>query len=64
MIDRRSDIVTELTASLNASIAFFRSLKPEELNKKVYADGAVINLLQKFGEFLKKNILKKPMSGL
>jgi hypothetical protein len=46
MIDRRSDIISELENSLNASIAFYRSLKPEELNVKVYQDGESWSAIQ------------------
>ena len=46
MIDRRSDIISELNDSLHASIAFFRSLKPEEIKKKVYEDGESWTVIQ------------------
>ncbi|MEJ2660886.1 MAG: DinB family protein [Desulfobacteraceae bacterium] len=48
MTDRRSEIISELEKSLHAAIAFYRSLKPEELGLKVYQDGeswAVIQVL-------------------
>jgi hypothetical protein len=46
MIDRRSDIISELEKSLNALIALYRSLKPEELNLKVYQDGESWTVIQ------------------
>jgi hypothetical protein len=46
MIDRRSEIISELEASLHASIAFFRSLKPEEIHRKVYEDGEAWTVIQ------------------
>jgi hypothetical protein len=48
MTDRRSDIISKLENSLHASIAFYRSLTPDELRLKVYQDGeswAVIQVL-------------------
>ncbi len=46
MIDRRSDIISELKTSLLATIAFYRSLQPEELNKRVYGDGEAWTVIQ------------------
>ena len=46
MTDRRSDIISQLENSLHASIAFYRSLKPEELNVTVYEDGESWTVLQ------------------
>jgi hypothetical protein len=46
MIDRRSDIISELEKSLQASIAFYRALKPEELDLKVYQDGESWTVMQ------------------
>jgi hypothetical protein len=46
MTDRRSDIISELKDSMHASIALFRSLKPEELHKKVYQDGESWTVVQ------------------
>ena len=46
MTDRRSDIISELENSLHASIAFYRSLNPEELSVKVYQDGESWTVMQ------------------
>jgi hypothetical protein len=46
MIDRRSDIITELENSMQTLIAFYRSLKTEELNLKVYQDGESWTVIQ------------------
>ena len=46
MMDRRSDITSELENSLHASIAFYRGLKPEELDLTVYQDGESWTVIQ------------------
>jgi hypothetical protein len=46
MTDRRSDIISELESSLHASMAFYRSLTPEELGLKVYQDGESWTVMQ------------------
>ncbi len=46
MTDRRYDIISELKESMQASIAFFNSLKPEELRIKVYQDGESWTVIQ------------------
>lgn len=46
MINRRSEIISELEKSLQASIAFYRVLKPEELGFKVYQDGESWTVMQ------------------
>lgn len=46
MTDRRSDIISELETSMHASIAFYRSLKPEALHTKVYQDGQEWTVIQ------------------
>lgn len=38
MTDRRSDIIQKLEKNVADSITFFKSLKPEELDVKVYPD--------------------------
>ena len=38
MKNRQSDIISKLEDSLYALISFYRSLKPEELNRKVYQE--------------------------
>jgi hypothetical protein len=46
MTDRRSDIISNLESSLHVSLALFRSLKPEELNVRVYEDGESWTVIQ------------------
>jgi DinB superfamily len=46
MTDRRSDIISNLENSLQVSITLFQSLKPEELNVKVYEDGESWTVIQ------------------
>jgi hypothetical protein len=66
MTDRRSDIISNLEKSLHSSMALFRSLKPEELDLKVYEDGeswtviqvlAHLTTIEQSMQWLFKNIL-------
>ena len=61
MTDRRSDIVSELENSLQASITFYRSLKPQELDFKVYQDGESWTVIQVLAHLI---TIEKSMQGL
>jgi hypothetical protein len=52
MADRRNDIITELEKSLEDSIAFFRSLSPDQLSFQVYQDGAMWTVKQVLAHFI------------
>jgi hypothetical protein len=52
MIDRCSDIITELGKGLEESIAFYKSLKPEELSVKVYQADDSWTVLQVLAHFI------------
>jgi hypothetical protein len=52
MKDRRTHIIAELERNLEDSIAFFRSLSPEELGIQVYQDGAKWTVQQVLAHFV------------
>ena len=52
MIDRRSEIITELGKGLEESIALYKSLKPEELSVKVYQADDSWTVLQVLAHFI------------
>ena len=52
MADRRADIVVELEKGCEDSIAFFKSLKAEELTVQVYQDGAEWTAKQVLAHFI------------
>ena len=52
MTDRRTDIIAELEKNLENSISFFRSLSPEQLSVRVYADGAKWTVKQVLAHFI------------
>lgn len=39
-MDRRQNVINALHQGLDSSVAFFRSLTPEQLNREIYHDGA------------------------
>jgi len=52
MKDRRTHIIAELEKNLEDSIAFFRSLSPDELRIQVYQDGAKWTVQQVLAHFV------------
>lgn len=52
MTDRRSDIIQKLEKNVAGSITFFRSLKPEELDVKVYPDDESWTVKQILAHFI------------
>ena len=52
MTDRRTDIIAGLEKGCENSIAFFKSLTPEELNAQVYQDGAKWTARQVLAHFI------------
>ena len=52
MADRRTDIIAELEKGGGESIAFFKSLNPEELTVQVYQDGAQWTAKQVLAHFI------------
>lgn len=52
MKDRRTHIIAELEKNLEDSIAFFRSLSPDELRIQVYQDGAKWTVQQILAHFI------------
>ena len=52
MPDRRSDIVTRLEIGLADTIRFFNSLKPADLGRPVYTDGAQWTVKQVLAHFI------------
>jgi hypothetical protein len=52
MKDRRTHIIAELEKNLEDSIAFFRSLSPDELGIQVYQDGAKWTVKQVLAHFV------------
>ena len=52
MKDRRTQIIAELEKNLDESIAFFRSLSPDELAIQVYQDGAKWTVQQVLAHFV------------
>ena len=51
-MDRRSDIIQKLEKNVAGSITFFRSLKPEELDVKVYPDDESWTVKQILAHFI------------
>ena len=52
MNDRRTVIIAELEKNLDDSIAFFKSLSPDELSIQVYQDGAQWTVQQVLAHFI------------
>lgn len=52
MDDRREDIIAKLEKSGADTVAFFQSLKPEELKKSVYQEGAAWTVKQVLAHFI------------
>ena len=52
MEERRTHIIAELEKNLEDSIAFFRSLSPDELRIQVYQDGAKWTVQQVLAHFV------------
>jgi DinB superfamily len=52
MNDRRSEIISELENSLEDSVDFFKSLKPEQLRVKVYQDDQSWTVKQMLAHFI------------
>jgi len=52
MKDRSTPIIAELKKNLEDSIAFFRSLSPDELRTQVYQDGAKWTVQQVLAHFV------------
>jgi hypothetical protein len=52
MADRRADITAELEKGCEDSVAFFKSLTPEELSTQVYQDGANWTAKQVLAHFI------------
>ena len=52
MTDRRSDIIGNLEKSLQDSISFFRSLKPDELDVTVYQEDESWTVKQVLAHFI------------
>ena len=52
MKNRRTQIIAELEKNLDESIAFFRSLSPDELAIQVYQDGAKWTVQQVLAHFV------------
>ncbi len=52
MKDRRTVIIAELEKNLDDSVAFFKSLSPEELSLQVYQDGAQWTTQQVLAHFI------------
>ncbi len=52
MSDRRETIITNLEKNLDDSIAFFKSLSPDELSTQVYQDGAQWTAQQVLAHFI------------
>ena len=52
MDDRRANIIADLEKNLDETIAFFKSLSPDELNTQVYQDGAQWTAQQILAHFI------------
>ena len=52
MKDRRTSIIAELENNLEDTLAYFRSLSPEELSIQVYQDGAQWTVQQVLAHFI------------
>ena len=52
MINRKDEIIAELEKSLAASIAFYKSLTPDDLQLQVYQDGARWTVKQVLAHFI------------
>ena len=52
MNDRKINIITELEKNLEDTIAFFKSLSPDELSIHVYQDGAKWTVKQILAHFV------------